>query len=220
MAGLKVGIAFPDDGDRENPGENFRLIHGQHFCLLAKFSLGQEEEAKEFWRDLTDNRGKACVLLEERDGYSVWGKVRTREMLAEELGAEASPERILTQASILLLQWVYFEIEDELGTRLAGNFVKDISQVFEKELFPQAESSDATKQLLNIDPLSERLPPWQEHHIDSLLKELYRLGQKYFGNTEFVGATLEVLEDMPAAERDRVFNWLEQSDAGKLWKTV
>ena len=36
---------------------------GQTFRLISVFKASQEEEAKALWRDLTDHRGKACVLL-------------------------------------------------------------------------------------------------------------------------------------------------------------
>lgn len=56
---------------------------GQTFRLISVFSAAQEEEARAFWRDLTDNRGKACVLLEEPERYSVWGKVRLEQLQSE-----------------------------------------------------------------------------------------------------------------------------------------
>jgi hypothetical protein len=49
---------------------------GQTFRLLSVFTAAQEEEAMTLWRDLTDNRGKACVLLEEPDRFSIWGTIR------------------------------------------------------------------------------------------------------------------------------------------------
>lgn len=85
---------------------------GQSFRLISIFNAAQEEDAKAFWRDLTDNRGKACVLLEEPDRYSVWGKVRL-----DQLGAEGGDAPDTTtppgsiQACLLILQAVYLDIE-------------------------------------------------------------------------------------------------------------
>ncbi|UBF27308.1 hypothetical protein K9N68_04945 [Kovacikia minuta CCNUW1] len=56
---------------------------GQTFRLISVFNASQEEEAKTFWRDLTDNQGKACVLLEEPERYSVWGKIRLEQIANE-----------------------------------------------------------------------------------------------------------------------------------------
>ena len=192
---------------------------GQNFRLIQVFNAAQAEEAKAFWRDLTDNRGKACVLLEEPDRYSVWGKVRL-EQIGEDAGSSsttvaASP--LFTQACLLLLQAVYFDIEDLLGTRQAGAFVKEITQVFQKWHFPQAESSDAVKQLLNMDPLAASVPSWQEHHVTTLLQELYQIGKQYFGNTSFAEGAVEVLQDMPAGERKQFIDWMNQNPLGKMW---
>jgi len=47
------------------------ILHyqGQTFRLISVFKASQEEEAKALWRDLTDNKGKACILLEEPERF-------------------------------------------------------------------------------------------------------------------------------------------------------
>jgi hypothetical protein len=190
---------------------------GQTFRLLSVFSAQQAEEAKAFWRDLTDNRGKACVLLEEPDRYSVWGKIRL-----EQLGTEVGPDTKIvpcTQACLLILQTVYLDVEDLLGTRQAGLFQKDIGKVLQQWHFPQADSPEAVERLLTIDPLTTlQVPPWDEHHLMTLLQELYRLGKEYFGNDNFAEGVEEILQDLPANERSQFVEWLDRSPLGKLWR--
>lgn len=190
---------------------------GQTFRLISVFGAKQAEEAKAFWRDLTDHRGKVCVLLEEPDRYSVWGKVRL-----EQLGTEAGPDLKAvpyTQACLLLMQTVYLDIEDLLGARQAGLFQKDITKVFQQWHFPQAESPEAVKQLLIVDPLTSlQIPPWEEHHLITLLQELYRLGKEYFGNTNFAEGVSDILQDMPTNEQTLFIKWLQSSSLGKLWR--
>jgi hypothetical protein len=190
---------------------------GQTFRLLSVYGAKQGEEAKAFWRDLTDHRGKVCVLLEEPDRYSVWGKVRL-----EQLGTEAGPDtRVIpyTQACLLLLQTVYIDVEDLLGGRQAGLFQKEIAGIFKQWHFPQAETPEAVKQLLTADPLTSlQVPPWEEHHLITLLQELYRLGKEYFGNANFAEGVRDILQDMPAAEQTQFMEWLNQSPLGKLWR--
>ena len=190
---------------------------GQTFRLINVFSASQAEEAKAFWRDLTDNRGKACVLLEEPDRYSVWGKIRL-----DQLANEATPDvKIVTftQACLLVLQTIALEIEDLLGARQAGLFQKDLVAVFRQWHFPQATSPEAVNHLLTMDPLgSLQLPPWEEHHLTTLLQELYRLGKQYFGNTNFSEGVGDILQDMPAGDRTQFINWLKQSPQGKVWR--
>ena len=208
-----TGIQHPKTG-QQIPILNYQ---GQTFRLINVFSAQQADEARAFWRDLTDNRGKACVLLEETDRYSVWGKIRLDQLTDDAHGGVAAAP-LYTQACLLMLQAVFFDIEDLLGNRQAGSFEKEITETFKKWRFPQAESADAVTQLLNMDPLGgAQVPSWQEHHLNTLLQELYRLGKAYFGNTSFVERALDILEDMPAAERKQFRDWLGQSPLGEMW---
>jgi len=190
---------------------------GQTFRLISAFSSKQAEEARTLWRDLTDNRGKACVLLEEPDRFSVWGKVRLDQLVSEDASLDAKSPFFI-QACLLLLQAVYFDVEDLLGARQAASFQKEIAKVFQQGKFPQADSADNIKNLLTVDPLHGlKIPPWQEQHINTLLQELHRLGKAYFGNTTFAEGISDVLQDMQAPERTSFLDWLKKSQHGKLW---
>jgi hypothetical protein len=196
---------------------------GQAFRLISVFSAAQEEDAKAFWRDLTDNRGKACVLLEEPDRYSVWGKVRLDQLTADGGGEESGDNGVsspsFVQACLLLLQAVYLDIEDLLGAKQAGSFEKDITQVFQQGDFPQTETPDAITQLLTVDPLASlQLPPWQEQHLTMLLQELYRIAKQHFGNASFTGRVMDALQDMPSGDRKEFVSWLNQSSLGQIWQ--
>ncbi|HEY9750458.1 MAG TPA: Npun_F0813 family protein [Allocoleopsis sp.] len=197
------------------------ILHyqGQTFRLISVFNASQEEEAKAFWRDLTDNRGKACVLLEEPERYSVWGKVRLEQLANEGAIAGDATAAFFTQAGLLILQAVYIDIEDLLGSRQAGLFQKDIAEVLRQWRFPQAESPEAINYLLTMDPLTAlQLPPWQEHHLNTLMQELHRIAKAYFGNTSFAERAMDALQDMPAGDRNQFLQWLDQSPVGKLWR--
>ncbi len=211
------GIQHPKTG-QQIPILNYQ---GQTFRLISVFNAKQAEEARAFWRDLTDNRGKACVLLEEPDRYSVWGKVRVEQLHDDASGGGVEAAPCYTQASILLLQEVYYSIEDLLGNRQASAFQKEIAKVFQQWKFPQADSESAVNELLDLDPLEgDRVPPWQEHHLNTLLQELHRLGKEYFGNSNFVERVIEALQDMPDSDRTQFIEWLNQSPLGKLWATA
>ncbi|MEH2383971.1 MAG: Npun_F0813 family protein [Nostoc sp.] len=190
---------------------------GQTFRLISVFKASQEEEARALWRELTDNRGKACVLLEEPERFSVWGKIRL-----EQLGTDTASHGktgILIQASILLLQGVYIDIEDFLGAKQAALFQKDIAEVLQQKQFPQPSSLEAVKYLVSTNPLpTAKIPDWQENHVVILLQELHRLGKAYFGNANFTKQVIYKLEDMPEGERSLFLSWLNQSPLGKLWQ--
>lgn len=192
---------------------------GQTFRLISVFNASQEEEAKAFWRDLTDNQGKACVLLEEPERYSVWGKIRLEQLAHDgDGGASSTLSPAYVKACLLMLQSIYIDVEDLLGNRQAGLFQKDITEVLKQWRFPQAESPDAVKYLLTIDPLNAaQLPPWQEHHLNTLLQELHRLGKAYFGNATFVERAIDALQDLSGNDRSQFQTWLNRSPLGKLW---
>ncbi|AFZ60918.1 hypothetical protein H6G54_22700 [Anabaena cylindrica FACHB-243] len=195
------------------------ILHyqGQTFRLISVFKASQEVEAKALWRSLTDNRGKACVLLEEPERFSVWGKIRL-EQLENDTGSHSSVE-ILTLASIVLLQAVYLDIEDLLGNRQASLFEKDITGILQQKQFPQISSSEAVKSLLTVEPSQiPKLPSWQETHVIILLEELHRLGKTYFGDTNFARQLKDRLQDMPEEEQLVFIGWLNQSPLGKLWQ--
>ena len=200
--------------DQQVPILNYQ---GQTFRLISVFKASQEEEARALWRELTDNRGKACVLLEEPERFSVWGKIRL-EHLGNDTGGH-SKTGILIQASILLLQGVSIDIEEFLGARQAALFEKDIAEVLQQKQFPQASSLEAVKYLVSTNPLpTAKIPNWQENHVIILLEELHRLGKAYFGNANFTKQVIYKLEDMPEGERSLFISWLNQSPLGKLWQ--
>jgi hypothetical protein len=196
---------------------------GQTFRLLNVFSAAQEDDARSLWRDLTDNRGKACVLLEEPERFSIWGKVRLEQFgySGGAATAEAQPAAInpvSIKACLLLLQALYIDVEDLLGAKQARQFEQDLSTVFSEWRFPQADTPQALKTLLTVDPLAmPQLPAWADHHLQRLLEELHRIGKDYFGNANFVERALDATEDLSMAEQEEFQKWLQESPKGKLW---
>lgn len=198
--------------DQQIPILNYQ---GQTFRLMSVFSAEQEEEARTFWRDLTDNQGKFCVLLEETERFSIWGRIRLDQM-----GSDDDPGSDFTVACLLLLQTVYFDVEDLLGGRQAKKFEEDMEKVFKQWHFPKTENAAAIKALFEGDPIdnSAIVPPWEEHHLITLLQELHRIGKEYFGNTTFAEGTREILVDLPGEKQQKFLQWLNQSPLGKLWR--
>ncbi|MDJ0674130.1 MAG: hypothetical protein QNJ36_01805 [Calothrix sp. MO_167.B42] len=187
----------------------------QTFRLIHVFPASEEEEAVALWRDLTDHRGKACVLLEEPERYSIWGKVRVEQ--ADDTG-DVSKTSLLTKASLLLIQAVYMDIEDLLGHRNAKSFTQDIAAILDKHQLI-ANASEAVENLLKIDPLRmEQIPIWREKQLVILLQELHQLGKKYFGNENFAYKVTDQLEEMAQEDRSVFIRWLKISPLSKLWQ--
>lgn len=198
--------------DQQIPIINYQR---QTFRLLKSFSQNQQQEALALWRDLTDNQGKACILLEEPDRYTVWGKIKPEQLNTNTVSYALEP---LVKGSILLLQAVYTEIEELLGPRQAKLFQKDLKNFLDKVDLTE-KSPEAVNYLLAIDPLTaNNLPSWQEAQLLNLLQELHRLAKMYFSNTEFAQELMDVLQDMSEEEQSGFIQWLNQSSLGKLWQ--
>jgi len=194
------------------------ILHyqGQTFRLLKAFSGGQKEEAINFWRDLTDNKGKACVLLQESDRHSVWGKIQLEKSNKQ---TQDGSYTHITQACLLIIQYLYLEIEDLLGNRQASLFTQEITDIFHKLHFPQTNSPKAIQKILTEDPLSNLdTPAWEEHHLITLLQELHKLGKTHFGNDNFTAGAQEVLTDLPAQEQRQFLAWLQKNSLDEIWK--
>jgi hypothetical protein len=200
---------------------------GMTFRLLNVFPAGQEEEARTFWRELTDNQGKACVLLEESARYSVWGKVRLEQLFNEPAapgptvssGGVAAMPPCCIQGTLLMLQSLYMDIEDLLGAKQSAAFQRELSQIFKQGQFSQTEGPDAITYLLTHDPLNSlQPPPWREQQVVNLLQEMHRLGKSAFGKASFASRVLEVLQDMPSGDRTAFQEWLVKSPVAALWR--
>ncbi|MEO1590827.1 MAG: Npun_F0813 family protein, partial [Cyanobacteria bacterium J06632_22] len=116
---------------------------GQTFRLLSVFSAAQEEEARALWRELTDNRGKACVLLEEPDRFSVWGKIKLDMSKTSPVAAPTGTPPAFVQASVLILQALYEDVEDLMGSKQAKRFEADFTNLGSEWKLPQAGSPQA-----------------------------------------------------------------------------
>lgn len=190
---------------------------GQTFRLIKAFGPGHKEEAVNYWRDLTDNRGKACVLLQEPDRHTIWGKIQL-EQTNQNSDGRYTP---FTQACLLIMQYLYLEIEDLLGHRQATLFTQEITNIFHKLQFPQTNSPEAIQKILTEDPLSSlSTPAWEEHHLITILQELHRLGKVYFGNTNFTENTKDILADLGAPEQRQFLAWLQQTSLDELWQWI
>ncbi|MGB0563912.1 MAG: Npun_F0813 family protein [Spirulinaceae cyanobacterium] len=185
----------------------------QTFRLISVFEAAQAEEAKNFWKDLTDNQGKFCVLLQEENRHSVWGRFKM-----EQLSQESTISVANIQACLIITQVVYFDIEELLGGRQAKLFQKEITKGLQGRQIPQISSEKDMDKFLNVDPLGNFSPPkWDEQHLLAILQETYRLGKEFLGNTNFANELDEILQDMAADDQKDFLKWLKGSTIGKQW---
>ncbi|MGQ9865402.1 MAG: Npun_F0813 family protein [Pseudanabaenaceae cyanobacterium] len=207
-----VNVQNPLNRDQQLPILRYQ---GQAFRLLDVFG-DNREEAMALWRDLTDNKGKACVLLEEPHRYSVWGRVKLENWQVGTAPTQTG-DRLRVQGCLLFLQTVAQEVEDFFGARQSNAFRQELLGIFQRGRFPQGESAEALTAVLTQDPLdSMQLPAWDDGKLQFLLGELHRVGMSYFGNTSFVETALDVLEEL-RGDKGRFLEWLRSTPKGKLW---
>ena len=211
-------------GSFQHPSKGQKIpilsYQGQTFRLLSVFNAGQEDEARTLWRDLTDNRGKACVLLEEPERFSVWGKIQVDRSPEQppEASVNGGVSAVFVKAGVLIIQAMYEDIEDLMGGKQAKRFESDLAEVGQQMHLPQMTSVDSVTGLLKLDPFSAALPPWQTNHLNTIFKELHRIGRSYFGRSNFTERTLDALDDLSPTERDAFLTWLRQLSSGQLWQ--
>ena len=205
-----VNVQNPQNKDQQIPILQYQ---GQTFRLLNMFG-DNRDEALALWRDLTDNKGKACVLLEEPQRFSVWGRVKLDQLHAASAHSSSAGTYIV-QGCLLILQAVYLDVEDLLGVRQAASFKQDLLKFMRQGKFAQSETLSALESVLSINPLdSVQIPNWDESKLQLLLSEIHRLASSYFGNNSFVDSAIEALNELP--ESVSVTAWLSKIPKGKF----
>ncbi|MEA5486048.1 MULTISPECIES: Npun_F0813 family protein [Pseudanabaena] len=207
-----INVQNPQNKDQQIPILQYQ---GQTFRLLNMFG-DNRDEALALWRDLTDNKGKACVLLEEPQRFSVWGRVKLDQLHTVPTQSSSAGTH-LVQGCLLILQAVYIEVEDLLGVRQASSFKQDLLKFMQQGKFAQSENIASLEEVLSINPLnSVQIPNWDESKLQLLLGEVHRLASSYFGNSSFVDSAIDALNELP--EASSVTAWLAKTPKGKLWK--
>ena len=119
---------------------------------------------------------------------------------------------------MLIIQAMYEDVADLMGDKQAKRFEGDLTEIGKSLRLPQITSNELVVGLQRKDPFSAALPPWQTNHLNTIFKELHRIGRSYFGRSNFTERALESLEDMAPAERDAFLTWLKQLSSGELWQ--
>lgn len=203
----------------QHPSQNQKVpvlrYGGQSFRLLKTFDSTLADEALALWRDLVDQRGKVCILLQEPSRHSVWGLFRP-----EETTADSKPSRSVfpVEAGLQVILSTHLDIEDCLGSRQAKSFVQDMSKVLQQKQVPKMDEPNSMENLLARDPgLMRSVNAWRDRHWDIVLGELHALAKKYLGNTGFVARAMDAVLELPEAERVPFLSWVKQSSVKQLW---
>jgi hypothetical protein len=188
---------------------------GQTFRLLKTFDSTLADEALALWRDLVDQRGKVCILLQEPQRHSVWGLFRPEEAAIE---SKSSRSAFPVEAGLQVILSTHLDVEEFLGSRQAKSFVQDMSKVLQQKQVPKMDDPCAMQSLLSRDPgLMRSVSAWRDRHWDVVLGELHVVAKKYLGNTGFVARAMEAVLELPESERAPFLSWVNQSPVKQLW---
>ena len=178
------------------------------FRLMSVFAAHQDTEAHAAWRDLADNQGKACVLLEEAHRFSLWRHVRIDQGLLNPTAPIA-----YIQSCVLMIQAMHSDITHRLGSKQAQKF----AAAMEMNTANQMMAVGGFNALQRINPLTDAPPNWEEGDLCGLLLELHRLGSRFFGRKKFVARTLAALDVLPTNDKTVFLTWLQLSLLSHLW---
>ncbi|MEL6940025.1 MAG: Npun_F0813 family protein [Cyanobacteria bacterium J06598_1] len=180
----------------------------RNFRLLSVFPASQSNEAHAEWRELTDNQGKACVLLEEPHRFSLWRLVNIDQSLLDPVAPVSH-----SKACVLIIQSLYGDVEQLLGAKQAKKFGATLAMDAQK----QVNDAGGFGVLLRMNPLVEVPPRWEEDDLSALMLALHRLGSQFFGRSKFVARTLGALNVLPGSDRDAFINWIKMSLLADMW---
>ncbi len=235
-----TSISHPSNKDKKI---SVLLYQNYKFRLVRVFE-NDREKALIFWRDLVDNKGMACIFLEESESnrFSVWGKFdfnenlvapTTQQNLAVDPPAQISstqtnsaPQnsdranvRYIVKACLLILKTINLEIGDLFGARKASQFKLDVLKILLKGQFAEVEGLEKLELLLSTKDLASiPLPNWGDRQMQILLQELYVISQSYFGNTLFLNAARKAIEGLPPDELTKFQTWLSKTPHGNFWQ--
>lgn len=223
------------------------LLYQSYKFRLVRVFENDREKALTFWRDLVDNKGMACIFLEESESnrFSVWGKFDFDENIAvptapsnlavapavqissaKKKSTSQTSDRVdvnhidtsILKACLLVLRTIDREIGDLFGAKKASQFKLDILTILLKGQFPEVEGLEKLELLLSTKDLTSiPLPNWGDLQMQILLKELLVISQSYFGNTLFLNAVRKAIECLPPDELTKFQSWLSKSPKGNLW---
>ena len=180
----------------------------QTFRLLSVFAAKHEADARAAWQDLTENKGKVGVLLEEPARYSVWQQVRMDLTLLRPTIPAA-----YAKACVLMVQALYSDVNQLLGAKQAKSF----GAAFSQSAASQLQHTGGLGNVLRLNPLMEVLPSWEEADLSKLLLELHQAGTRSFGRAKFAERTLQALNELTPDDKGVFLSWLKASSPDQPW---
>ena len=175
---------------------------GHIYNLIQAFAITKLDRAQQQLQQLIElNRDPVSssnpnryLLILEVDYYSLWELDRSiaTSSLNDRIDDERETILELQQASIWLLQELWLQWQDLLGSRQLQVFAKDLLAVT-----PQIHAEGDLDRLLALDPLGLARLGWSKQDFMTFDRQLYQLAQKKMGRQFGTQLTIDIIQAMP-----------------------
>lgn len=196
--------------------------------LSISFKVSLKGNALEFCKNYLNKHQKQCILVDEKEIFSVWSEVLSTSAIKEPSLSKSEPPTLspeekeeqktpasttpsqnlsVTQASLLIVQILLDDIEDLMGNRHKDNFKQELIKILQKSKLPDTESLEKINVLLTVETLdNNQLPLWGQEQVNQMFAPLTVLAKKYFNNNTFVDSVMEVLQELPEYSKSEFVN--------------
>jgi hypothetical protein len=183
--------------------------HDQSYHLIQAFADQKLDFARQRWQQLiaADPTGRSVpnryLVVKEINYYSLWELGSNQHLVSSTATAQSNLG--LQQASIWLLQELWLQWQDLLGTRQLTVFADNLLAVT-----PHLQSRADLDRLLSLDPLhSPQLAAWTDPDFVAFDRQLYQLTQKKIGHQLATNITIDIIAAMPDAWQSILINILD-----------
>ncbi|AFY95540.1 Npun_F0813 family protein [Chamaesiphon minutus] len=178
--------------------------NGQIYNLVRAFADRHRDRAERQLQQLIirdrEANGIAAIdrylLVPEVGYYSLWELDRAIQptvAVVRQVEVDRELASSLQQATIWLLQELWLQLTDLLGTRQLPILAETLVNVT-----PQLQSWVDLDRLLALDPLATvKLSSWSEADFIALTRQIYHLTQKKLGAEFTTKLTIEIVQTMP-----------------------
>jgi hypothetical protein len=199
--------------DPKNPNQKtFTLNYlNRQYILIQAFPQSRLDSAQNLWRHLTADRSQSCLIVKERDRYSVW----VEYIRASVTNAPPDLEvELVFRAQLCLIDGLWAEVKELLGQNQAVAFGREILASI-----PTISSIEGLVTAIEIASRSAKGSVLQpEPKIDAyiisgqqsvlLYREIQQLGGKYLGKNYTKELLLDLQQQLAPQLQSSLRNWL------------
>jgi hypothetical protein len=192
--------------------KEFILSYLNHqYVSIQIFPIDRLDSAQNLWRHLTTDRSQNCLIVKERDRYSVWVEnTRASSVISNSPDLELG---LVFQTQLCLIDGLWGEVRELLGQNQAAAFGREIlssiptiSSIEELTIAIEIATRSAKGSVQSPEPkilaylISER-------QSVLLYREIQQLGSKYLGKNYTKELLLDLQQQLSPQLQSILRNW-------------